>query len=300
MSNAQVVLIAGSGRSGSTLLEQMLTENSRSISVGELKYLWSRGLLRNELCSCGKPALECEFWTQVTRPFIDENRSIEGIEELRLQVERHRHFFLYRILRLPSAKYAAARKEYLGILETLYSSIYDASSGAMIIDSSKDPAHIELASAIFSRPQILHLIRDSRAVVYSWQTPKRRSEVYWKEEYIPKISVLRSISDWMFINLSIMVFFSRRREYRRVRYEDLFCQGSQKEIVNSFVRSSPGGGVSHSISGNPQRFEKIQRPKVLDERWKSGMPYTAQIMTSVLTAPLLLLYGYHKRTRSEG
>jgi hypothetical protein len=63
----KVAFIGGWGRSGSTLLASMLGEVPRMTPVGELRYIWERGLHDDELCGCGERFGECPFWQAVGR-----------------------------------------------------------------------------------------------------------------------------------------------------------------------------------------------------------------------------------------
>src|SRR5690348_4870275 len=48
-----VLYLGGLGRSGTAVLERVLGELPGACSVGELVYLWERGVLRGETCGCG-------------------------------------------------------------------------------------------------------------------------------------------------------------------------------------------------------------------------------------------------------
>ena len=65
-----VVSIVGPGRSGSTLLARILGELPGALNVGELRWLWTRGLQERRPCSCGVPPAECPLWSgALTRLF---------------------------------------------------------------------------------------------------------------------------------------------------------------------------------------------------------------------------------------
>src|SRR3954453_12253516 len=61
----RVVLVAGSGRSGSTLLTQLLGSLPDTFAVGELRYLWERGVVEHRLCGCGASLPDCPLWQQI-------------------------------------------------------------------------------------------------------------------------------------------------------------------------------------------------------------------------------------------
>jgi len=61
----KVLYIGGFGRSGSTLVERILGQLPGFCSAGEIVFLWQRGLIDGQLCGCGVPVPECEFWSRV-------------------------------------------------------------------------------------------------------------------------------------------------------------------------------------------------------------------------------------------
>ena len=52
----KVLYIAGPGRSGSTVLGNVLGEIEGFFHGGELNFIWEHNLIENRLCSCGAPA----------------------------------------------------------------------------------------------------------------------------------------------------------------------------------------------------------------------------------------------------
>src|ERR1700722_7728096 len=60
-----VVYLAGTGRSGSTVLANILGEVDGVFAAGELRYLWQRGLKEGRLCGCGLPVRESPVWSRV-------------------------------------------------------------------------------------------------------------------------------------------------------------------------------------------------------------------------------------------
>src|SRR5205814_5658195 len=61
----RVLYLAGTGRSGSTLLARILDRADGVFAAGELRYVWQRGVLEDRLCGCGEPFSSCPFWTEV-------------------------------------------------------------------------------------------------------------------------------------------------------------------------------------------------------------------------------------------
>ena len=70
-----VVYIAGSSRSGSTLLARILGQIDDFVVPGELRHIWRTGaplLAPGELCGCGRTYRECPLWTAVAADVFDE------------------------------------------------------------------------------------------------------------------------------------------------------------------------------------------------------------------------------------
>jgi len=62
-----IIYIMGTGRSGTTILEVLLTNNARIVGAGELKHIFRDGFLANRQCSCGHATLDCAMWSAVLR-----------------------------------------------------------------------------------------------------------------------------------------------------------------------------------------------------------------------------------------
>ena len=67
----QIVYMAGSGHSGSTLLGMMLGKHPEISDLGEANRLYisarAKKSIKPHLCGCGKSVKECYFWLKVTR-----------------------------------------------------------------------------------------------------------------------------------------------------------------------------------------------------------------------------------------
>ena len=58
--DVKVLFLAGWGRSGTTIIDNILGEIDGFFSVGELYHLWGRGLVQERRCGCGVPPRQCE------------------------------------------------------------------------------------------------------------------------------------------------------------------------------------------------------------------------------------------------
>jgi hypothetical protein len=75
----KVIYLISDRRSGSTLLENILSKSVETVSVGELAMLKGHiekdgpGELWNWTCSCGQPIMQCEFWSEVLGNIYDDS-----------------------------------------------------------------------------------------------------------------------------------------------------------------------------------------------------------------------------------
>jgi len=304
----KVVFIGGYGRSGSTLLDRLLGQVEGFFSVGELRHIWDRSFGENQLCGCGEPFRECAFWKAVVEEAFGgfEHVNLSEIKVLKHSVDRMRYVPRLMFPWLRSPGYRKAFSEYIEVLSRLYKAIRDVSGSEFIIDSTKDPSHGFVLSAMPDvELHVVHLVRDSRAVAYSWQRKKRRPEIHWKEEYMPRYSPLKSAWEWGLMNGVVQLLgYVVPGHYTLVRYEELVSQPRRtlhRLLVRLGIREPALGfisdrvirlGVDHTVSGNPIRFQRGEIAVRPDTEWQHKMPTSQRLVVSALTWPLLLKYGY--------
>ncbi|HEX3721935.1 MAG TPA: hypothetical protein VHV31_04045, partial [Nitrolancea sp.] len=123
----RVVYIAGDGRSGTTLLSQILGSYNGCLAVGELYDFWTECLDGDRLCSCGVPLRDCQFWNTVLEKTLGgtDRIRIEHVIELRRAVQNTYHlpFILFSSIR--PKLFDRRLREYVAILERLYTSIQE-------------------------------------------------------------------------------------------------------------------------------------------------------------------------------
>jgi hypothetical protein len=308
-----VLYLGGLGRSGTTVLERVLGELPGVCSVGELVHLWQRGILDDETCGCGEPFSGCPFWTEVgRRAFGGWDRALAArMEELRPRVDRTRFIPKLVVPRLLGRRGAAELREYVGAFLRLYRAISEASGGAVVIDSSK---HSSLAFCLRTEPgldlRVVHVVRDSRGVAYSWTKEVRRPEATAGQALMTRYSPARSSALWVGHNLFFGLLGRLGTRTRLLRYEDFVAdpRGALTELAE-FAGVPAGEGAldflseasvllspSHTVAGNPMRFRTGPTPLRRDDAWREKLPRGRRLLVSVLTAPLLAGYGYLRRT----
>ena len=185
----QVLYLGGLGRSGTTLLERLLGELPGAVSLGEVVHLWERGIVDGERCGCGEPFHDCPFWNEVGKAAFGgwDQVDIERLRALRATVDRTRYIPVLAGRRLPTAT-RARLDAYVSYYLRLYRAVAEVSGARLLIDSSKQSSLafcLRWAAATSASPigeagpidlRVLHVVRDSRGVAYSWTKKVRRPE----------------------------------------------------------------------------------------------------------------------------
>jgi hypothetical protein len=299
----KVLYIAGSGRSGSTILHNILGQIEGFSAFGELRYIWDRGVVKNKLCGCGQEFHQCEFWQKVFET------AYGGFEQINAK-EMYRLTESFRIQNLPGTLIPNIRQNeltrlqaYLINLEKLYQTIHLTTGHNTIIDSSKNPSYGYLLRFIPSIDlHVLHFTRDPRAVAYSWTKVKE----FQPGDYMARKDPLESALQWNARNLMSELFLEKKSgRHLFLRYED-FIENPQ-EAVKSIVSLMGENAVklpftashtvdltriNHSVFGNSVRFQTGPVTLKLDNKWKIKLNQHHKIAVGSLTLPLGLKYGY--------
>jgi hypothetical protein len=298
-----VLYIGGTGRSGSTILERVLADRTGAFAGGELRYIWDRGYVEDQLCSCGSPFRSCAFWRDVTEAaWGDAGPPVDEALAVRADIDRVRHMAALRVPRLRRAAFAEGLAREAALLGPLYRAIALVSGTAVVIDSSKDSSYAYVLHATGQvRVALVHLVRDSRAVAYSWQRQRRRPEIHWEEAYMPLRPPVRVAAEWMMHNVALEVLAGSGVAAVRTRYED-FADRPDEEVDRIVQLLGDVDGTreprpSHTVSGNPNRFERDRVRLVKDVAWAEAMRPIDRRLVTAITLPMLAAYGYLARPR---
>lgn len=299
-----VIFIGGASRTGSTLLSLLLGSLPGHVAVGEMRYMWLRGLRGNQLCGCGEPFRSCPMWREVMTTALGPIDDLPVLEYTALWNETAGPLAVARSFGPMPRASARRRREYLDALRRVFLALGRVTGGQVIVDSSKFATDCILLSRLPGvRVHAIHLVRDSRAVAYSWQRQKQRPEIYWRDQDMMLMSPLRSSFDWGSMNAAMEFVGPRVERYHRIRYEDLVCDpiatlaGVLPGDMEAAVAEVLAGGharasTSHTVSGNPLRFERGPLTIKPDVEWITRIdPGDARLVTA-LTWPLLMRYGY--------
>ncbi len=300
------VLYVGSwSRSGSTLLDLVLGRIPGFVSAGELRFLWERGLAGRQLCGCGVPVPECPFWRAVLEEaFGAAGRvDVDGMFDLWRRVDGLRRAPWLLAPRRPAA-FDRDLRALRDVLGRVYRAVRTVSGAAVVVDSSKYAAYgLLLAGVPGIELRVLHLVRDSRAVAYSWTRSKRMPEVAGEERYMPVKGPWRSALYWNVEHLALPLLRRHAAAYHVLRYDDLAARpsaslGAALERIGlaadlGFLREGRLElGPNHTVAGNPLRFQRGDLPIRPDDEWRARLGRGSRRVVTALTWPLLLRYGF--------
>lgn len=303
----KVLYITGMGRSGSTILANLLGELNGFFSVGELHNLWWRGIIAGHECGCGQPLSQCDFWSRVLNDVQEAHdgraATISRWQQQGLRL-RHTHRLL-RLRRLSSAP--TPLRDYGNVLSDIYQRIGRVSGANVIVDSSKWPTAAALLQLLPGvEPYLVHLVRDPRAVAYSRRKVKKAGNREMRRRGPAFIA-----SSWVLRNKLAEAVASAYPSHRRMvlRYEDLVADPRRtltavanmvREEVDSLPLTAQGAvrlNRNHNVAGNPARFTTGDVRIRPDSAWITEQDRWDRYVSSALTFPLLHRYGYALRVR---
>ncbi|MFN8234359.1 MAG: sulfotransferase [Actinomycetota bacterium] len=299
----RILYVGGWGRSGSTLLDRLLGQLPGAFSLGEMRDIWLRGVLQDRRCGCGEPFLECAFWSAVgERAFGGWSRA-HAMEMHRLRMRFDRPWTIP-VLALRT-HWLADLERYVEATGEIYRAIIATSGASVVVDSTKIPSYAFLLERI---PDVdlrfVHLVRDSRGVIHSWQRSVIRPDATGRPDRMIRYGTASASMRYLIYNLTADAVGVTGTPYLRARYEDLAAHPAQvlRQIAEFGGLSTDGVdplegeganlGVSHTVDGNPMRFERGHLTIRLDEAWRRDMHERDRRIVTVATAPLLRRYGY--------
>ncbi|MGI5171119.1 sulfotransferase [Spirillospora sp. CA-253888] len=296
----RVLYITGWLRTGSTLLGNVLNELPGVLHAGELHYLWRNGVLRtgtNTLCGCGKDLADCPLWSAVAAE--QDPGTARRMETWQQTLFRTRH------TRRRLAEARGGRAPALGVREALdqmvglYETVARHSEARTIVDGSKYPAE---PAALLGRPEIdlriVHLVRDPRAIAYSYRKSK---------DYIDPRTPTDSTRHWTAANAaSELAGRAAAGRYLRVRHEDLAAEPRATLARVMAFAGLPGDppvtadgtavlGANHTVTGNPDRLRRGPVAIRPDDAWRKGLAPSDAAVATALAGPLLRRYRYPLR-----
>jgi hypothetical protein len=306
LSVTRVLYIGGLGRSGTTLLERLLGELPGVVALGEVVHLWQRDLRDGERCGCGEPFRRCGFWRSVGEAAFGgwDAVDVDRVLALRRSVERTRH-----LPRLAAGRPPATVLEYAGYYRRLYAAAARVTGAQVVVDSSKHSALAWCLRHTDLDLRVVHLLRDPRAVAYSWTRRVIRPESD-RGEQMTRYHPARAALLWNAQNAALSLLARRGTPVFRLRYEELVADpvaalralagfagvdvsGADLGFVSRFEAAL---GPGHSAAGNPMRFTVGVLPLRRDDAWRRHLLPRQRRLVGAVCAPLLPAYGYPLRS----
>lgn len=300
----KVLFIAGSGRCGSTLFNSILGQIAGVAAVGETRYLWDRGLIENHPCGCGVDTHHCPAWS----PILAQLGDIDPVEAVRLRESFPSRYTLFAHFPAVARRLQAGSADYAALYQRLYQTMVAQWDCHTIVDASKFPSHGFILNQLPNIDlYVLHLVRDARAVAYSWQRKKQYAVSADNQPiYIPQHSPLKSSYWWGTWNLATELMWGDSPRYLRLTYE-AFAANPRAELERVLAWSqlgvsadsffTPQGELQlthpvHAVSGNPSRFQQGPIRLKLDREWQAKMTRFDYWFVTALTWPWLWRYRY--------
>lgn len=302
----KVLYIAGYGRSGSTIMAEILGQTTGMVSVGEVSRMWDSALVRPNACGCRRLVPNCPFWNEVFGLAFGGMDKVEPKElDRALKKYARTRRVAFGSSQSPSKNDPMDLIHLRSNLAQLYHAIAEISGSPVIVDSSKLPAYGHLLDQIPGIDiYVVHMVRDPRAVAYSWSR-----KTVQQVTGIPsmRIGFVKSALLWNGLNLTTEKAFGsklRGNRYLLLKYEDFAAQPrSTYRTILDFLggRSANGPFISdtrvkldtnHIVAGNNSRFENGLVDIEADREWESRMSASRKIIVSALTWPVLTRYQY--------
>jgi len=294
MGNESVIFIGCDSRSGSTLLDHILSNSNEIMCVGEMSHLSEHlnrcgvGWSWDWVCTCRNHPEDCPFWSKVIKEYEkDEQVRLRDFDTSCKNSHSAKVSFLLSII----AFFCYSKKLREKILAFLYGEnqadsgrhyfkIYKyvrrVSGSSIVLDSSKQPLYLyRLLKGMGEKGEklkFIHLVRDARAV--SLSKTKRAKQFGKRANYV------YALLGWIDINLQLLNLKSilPLDSCITVSYEDL-CENPEAviKIICKKLNISYKSCMSkvqkqekHNIGGSQHRFKGFGEIK-LDQRWKSEL-----------------------------
>ncbi|MEO7210682.1 MAG: sulfotransferase [Chitinophagaceae bacterium] len=275
-----ILYIISDKRSGSTLLENILSKSNEAVSLGEVAMLKNHVLKEGPgekwgwNCSCGEALSACPFWSPVLQKVLSGQNSKEfetkinwpytSLKALAFGVSPN--FFKKKIFQKIRSQKA---NKIVENVFAVYQAVFELTGKNFIIDSSKLPIQ---ALALYQRKKeipmkFIFLTRDIRGIAYSKKKSKESKEI--------KISLKDLYKAWVYKKFAAGVLkYILKKDIISIRYEQLAEKtGEELEKIFSFtgMRTFETPAYmelldDHTLGGTPKRFDK--REIRLDASWE--------------------------------
>ena len=293
----QVLFIIGKGRSGSTVLGDILGGFPSVFHMGEAWRLWSHGIIGPHLCSCGVRAEVCRVWSEVLRG-LSTGPSAWAVERPAEVARLQKGLFSFGGIARSKLRgsYRRGWERYRALARDLYETSAAVTGSRTLVDSSKwplDPVLLNPPEAI--DPYALHLVRNPRSVAASWRKPRTFPDSHTP---MPRFGGIHTSLSWTSRTWAAERIVGRLgTRGMTLRFEDLLADPAGKiEEIGRMLAASWSLDISdsrrlrmlpgHTIMGNPSRFTSGE-VELLAEEGRVRDP-----LVGALTWPWRRRFGY--------
>lgn len=261
-----IIYILSNQRSGSTLIENILSKSSQMVSVGESYLLGSYiqkigpGSAWDWNCSCGSSLVDCDFWKKVYA---------------KLKISNPKEINNTKIM-YPTGKEAVHQKirnkEVVTLMNKIYGAVFEITNCEVLVDSSKEAFY---GTTLYQDSpynfKFIHLRRDLRAVTLSKQKWRKK----YNKKHVGLIKLL--LANYVHrLKCKYMLRNVQKKDIFNLNYEDFFLnpQYSLDEMSHFFGFDSFSMPDymelqnDHTVAGTPNRFQK--RKIQYDNQWEQG------------------------------
>lgn len=277
-----ILYIVGSGHSGSTLLDVLLSSHERVFGLGEVEKIGAKFFLERGTCACGERFRNCTFWKPLWNKLQRYSKKrIRHIRRSRTDflLNRPRYYF-----RTQSNELATV-DEYRLSNKMVIEYVKKTTGAEVLIDSTKSLDRLEfLQNTNEYEVKALHLVREGLGVV--WSNYKKTGK-YWP-----------FMKQWAFENIKVEIA-KKRSEYKylTVFYSDLVERPDETlEQIKCFIdkptlsKQDISALEPHHINGNAGTFQRISAGIKPDYKWRQMIPLKCKLVFYCVFGWLQLYY----------
>jgi len=300
-----VILIIGHGRSGSTLLDRILSQTCGAFSGGEIHRMWTWSIQEDWKCGCGVKFNKCNVWSEILGRVFGKNMiEKNSMHKIWKKVARPRHIPYLYLPKLRHKRFDRVLEKYKQTLLNLYKSMSKFSDSGIVVDSSLSPIHGRILQEIEDIDlRIVHIVRNPCAVAFSNLKKKRNPARMDKKNMDRKGSIQTSLS-WNLYNFLCEVITRSEKVTAKVYYKKLAKE--PKRTISKFMAKlgleyprnelfTEGNVVrleeNHIPLGNPMKFKRGKVEIFYDDKWKEELSCLDKSIVKLLCSPLFRLYN---------
>jgi hypothetical protein len=300
-----VVLIIGHGRTGSTLLDRILSQACGALSGGEVHRMWTWSIQEDWKCGCGVKFSKCNVWSEVLGRVFEKNIIEKSeMDEIWREVARPGHIPYLYLPKLRSKRFKMVLKKYKKVLFDLYKSMSKISSSGIVLDSSLSPIHGRILQEMEKIDlRIVHMVRNPCGVAFS-NLKRKKNPGRTDKNNMDRKNPIRTSLSWNLYNVLCEIITGSEKKTAKVYYErlakkpKLTISRTMKKLELEYYRNkvfTENNRVrleeNHIPLGNPMRFKRGEIEIFYDSEWKEGLSYLDQKAVNFLCYPLIYLYN---------